>query len=106
MLLQGTSIREPQIGDDFLRGNVIAIVEELNNDGTAQAVITQGDSEKIKDHRIYKIEGEKVQGFVGKVEYQNPRIRLANAIEKAAGLFEKVPDLAKDTVQVLSLIHI
>ncbi len=105
MLLQGTSIREPQIGDDFLRGNVIAIVEELNNDGTAQAVITQGDSEKIKDHRIYKIEGEKVQGFVGKVEYQNPRIRLANAIEKAAGLFEKVPDLAKDTVQVSKTVR-
>ena len=105
MLLQGNSIREPQSGDAFLRGNILAIVEELNGDGTAQAVITQGDAEKIKDKRIYRLQGETVEGIAGTIAYHNPRVNLANAIEKTAALFEKVPDLAMDTVKMSKTVR-
>lgn len=97
IVFQGSAPIAPATGAFADKANVVVQITALRPDGSAEGVITQGDSTMLNNNQGYKLEKNVVSIPAGIAAYRNPRQELSGALTETAKLVGQIPGLAQDT---------
>lgn len=96
LLFQGAAPDAPAAGQAPVKGNVLAQVTGIRGDGSAEAVITQGDASALTSLKGYRLDKGVVGEPVVTASYKNPRQELGNALTETSKLVAEIPGFAQD----------
>lgn len=97
---QGTAPNALTAGNPVDKGNVIVQVTGVRSNGSAEGIITQGDSAMMTNNQGFKVEKNTIAAFVGNASYQNPRQQLSGALNETSKLVGQIPGFVQDTQNV------
>ena len=93
---QGTAPAAPVAGAASDVANVIVQVTAVNEDGSAEGMITQGDAVETPNSQGYTVINNVIGNPVGTASFRNPRVELGNALNETSNLVSQIPGIAQD----------